>query len=250
MILLCNDKERVQGFLADFKGSACVRSIIELYLRSYGTTYDFAQFYIQFSDVTNTDTALVFRYNQTVYCVADHGCDFSELSSFLSGFTDVSLICDSSLQNLLPFADNMKKGAVMSRSGSPLSVHNENITVINEPKSVCNLVSENMSEYKKTDFFLNTSHQMRHGCLSVFAYMQNLQPVSVASVFYGSNNTAVIPFVYTGEYFRGNGYSSQVLSHLCSDPDFTYQLLCEEHNIKFYEKCGFTHTAYWVEYCL
>ncbi len=250
MIYLCEDKEKVQEVIAKKFGLSCIRNTIELYLLSYGVVFDFAQFYIQHSQDSNIDTALVCRYNQTVYCIEDSNSDYTELTSFLCGFSDVTLICDDSLPTLTDFADNRKIGSVMSKKGEVPSVQNSCVHLSNEPKPICNLVSEDMSEEKKIDFFLNTAHQLRHGFLSVYAYFEASSPVSVASVYENDKEEAVIPFVYTGKYFRGNGYSQQVLQALCGNPQVTYELLCEEHNIKFYEKCGFTHVSDWVKYSL
>ncbi len=250
MIFLCEDSKKIQDVIARNFGLTCIRNTIELYFLSYGVSFDFAQFYIQYSEISNTDTALVCRYNQTVYCIADSNCDYTELASFLCGFSDVTLICDDSLPTLTDFEDSRKIGAVMSKKGEVQSVHNPCVGTCNEPKLICNLVSEDMSEEKKIDFFLNTAHQLRHGFLSVFAYLEASSPVSVVSLYENDGEYAVIPFVYTGKYFRGNGYSQQVLHALCSNPQVTYELLCEEHNIKFYEKCGFAHVSDWVKYSL
>lgn len=250
MIYLCSDRDKVQQVIARKFGCACIRNTIELYFLSYGVTFDFAQFYIQCSDVNNTDTALVCRYNQTLYCIADSPCDYTELTSFLCGFSDVTLICEDSLPLLIPFADKRETGAVMSRKGSIQPVQNPCVITCNEAKTICNLVSEDMTESRKTDFFLNTAHQLRHKLLSVYGCFIGSELVSVASVFDNKRGEAVIPFVYTGKHFRGNGYSQKVLQILCSNPQITYELLCEEHNIRFYEKCGFTQVSLWVKYSL
>lgn len=245
MIYLCCDNANVHTVIDKKFGCDCIRNIIDLYFRSYGTAFDFAQFYIQKSTENNCETAIILRYNQTVYLASDSNCDIEELSDFLSGFNDIDLISD------VPLALSRSGSicAVMSKNGVADSVQNSDVVLYNELKAVSDLVCEGMSEQKKTDFYLNTSHQVRHSLLLVYAYLKDSAPVSVASVFL-SDSSAVIPFVYTGEYFRGNGYSREVLSALCSNSQIAYQLLCEEHNIKFYEKCGFVQVESWMKYSL
>lgn len=246
MIYLCSDNNKVQEVINKGIGTACIRNIINLYLLSYGIDYDFAQFYIQESYEGSTATALLFRYNQTVYLVSDSDCDTEELIAFIQGFTDVTLISDRTF----PIETKGEICAVMNKQGEKTDVQYSDVKSCNEPKAVAALVCENMPENRRTDFFLNTAYQMRHGLLSVFSYIKDSALVSVASVFKSDTKEAVIPFVYTGEYFRGNGYSKAVLDVLCSDSDVSYQLLCEEHNVIFYEKCGFSRVSTWYKYCL
>ncbi len=245
MIYLSNDTKEVFSVLRMNFGNTAIRNIVELYLSSYGTQFDFAQFYIQTNDNSNT-TALIFRYNQTVYCLSDVGCDISELSGFLRGFTDTEVISDALLD-----ADILEQEcAVMSTKGRANSVPDINVSLCTEPKLVASLVCEGFGISKETDFFLNTAHQMRHNLLSVYGLIRDNKPVSVASVFENENKEAVIPFVYTSQYFRGNGFSAAVLITLCSNEQVTYRLLCENHNVEFYKKCGFTKESTWYKYLL
>lgn len=250
MIYLCSDKDKVQSVINKSFGCACIRNTILLYIKSYGAQFEFAQFYIQCTQDRSTDTALMLRYNQTVYCITEDSADLPELMSFLMGFTETTLISDRIIHNHTNESLVFESGAVMNKSGVIQNVQNPHVLLCSEPKPVCSLVSEDMPEHEKTDFYLNTAHQMRHGQLSVYAYYDGSAPVSVASLFHNSTGEAVIPFVYTGKYFRGNGYSKQILSAVCSDAKITYQLLCEAHNIEFYKKCGFTQVSQWVKYSL
>lgn len=250
MIYICCDDEIIEELLSKNFGCDAIRYTILLNFRSYGTSFDFAQYYVQFSSEYNTETALIMRYNQTVYVLTTSECDTSELSSFVCGFADSELIYDGLAGSLqLPYK-SINKGAVMCRVGFSSDVQNPAVVSINEPKVVANLVCENMSESKKTDFFLNTAHQMRHNHLRVYGVMSDNELVSSASVFAVDKEYSLIHFVYTGEYFRGNGYSRQILQAICSDISVNYFLLCEDHNIKFYEKCGFTQYETWVYYRL
>ena len=250
MIYLCCDNEKTGEILSRKFSSEAIRFTVLLYYKSYGTSFDFAQYYIQFDEELNTETAIIMRYNQTIYILTKSECDVSELSSFVSGFADSEVIYDGGAGPLQIDCKSENIGAVMSRKGTDDSVQNTAVTLINEPKLVTNLVGENMSENVKTDFFLNTAHQMRHNLLKVYGVMLDKKLVSTASVFDADSEQSLIHFVYTGEHFRGNGYSRQILQAICSDISVDYLLLCEEHNINFYEKCGFTLSDSWVYYRL
>ncbi len=246
MIYLSCDIKKLQSVLDMNFRNSCIKNIIELYLKAYGAEYEFAQFYIQELPEGNKPTAVILRYNNTVYSISNDCCDTCELSAFLCGFTDSELIADT----LLSTDSQFEVCAVMSKQGVHSDVQNSNVVTCNDPKAISNLVCENMQEDRKTEFFLNTAHQMRHNLITVLNYVNSDCAVSVASVFYSDRGEAVIPFVYTGEYFRGNGYSKAVLDVLCSNPEVYYQLICEEHNIKFYEKCGFSETSSCYKYNL
>ena len=248
MIYLCDDSNKVGAILNGDFGLDAIRYTILLNFKAYGTAYEFAQYYIQRSDEYNIDTALVMRYNHTVYILSTLECDLSELSSFVGGFTDCELIYDGFAGALNFTYESMSAGAVMCAKGKSVDVQNFSVLLVNEPKPISELVGENMSSDKRTDFFLNTAHQMRHNLLRVYGVISDSRPVSAVSLFDVDSKHSLIHFVYTGEHFRGNGYSSDIIRSVCSDISVDYILLCEEHNIKFYEKCGFAQVSSWIHY--
>lgn len=250
MIALLKNKESVINALENSGGSDCIKSIIELYMNAYGTDYDFAQFYTQYDSESNKPTSVIFRYNQTVYVSAGESADFFEISVFIRGFTDCTVCCDSVVSDKCPLPVDGEICAIMCKKGEPLASPSDNVSLSLDAKRISELVTSGLSENKQTDFFLNTAHLLRHGMISVFAYEFEGKIASVVAVSCNSADIAVITFVYTDEYFRGNGYCRNVLSEVCSDPQKEYQLLCEEQNIKFYEKCGFSQIGSWVMYRL
>lgn len=244
MIYLSQNTNELFSVLKKAFGSTAIRNTIELYLRAYSVRYDFAQFYIQVN--SNKPSALIMRYNSTVYCLADIDSDLDELSSFFSGYKDTEIISHVPLS----LSVNVQECAVMNTLGRPTAENPRKISVITDAKSVATLVCENLPENEATDFFLNTAHQMRHNLLSVYGILGDEKALSVASVYVNENCEGIIPFVYTSQYFRGNGFSKSVLKALCSNPLVTYRLLCEEHNIEFYKKCGFIKEGTWYKYNL
>ena len=53
------------------------------------------------------------------------------------------------------------------------------------------------------------------------------------------NDYYIIDNILVGDKYRKIGFGKQIVYNLCKDIDKTIYLLCEEHNIIFYEKLGF-----------
>ena len=235
MISLCNDTFTVTEALETQTGCDCLKEIIKLYLESYGTEYDFNQFYVQYND-NRIPTAVLHRYNTKLHLICVDA-DFEELLPFVCGFYDTELITNADLSSYLTsYVDCL----VMSKKGEESDVLSSYICDYTDAKAVAELVCKKDSAEIKTDFFLNTALQLRRGKLIIEACLVNDRLASVASATNLSEDLSVLTFVYTDEYFRGNGYMKKLLFRMCSSPEKKYMLLCEKHNVKFYEKCGFT----------
>lgn len=248
MIRLADNKELVISALSDVRGSDCIKNTIRLYLDSYGVGYGFAEFYLNTNNGTGRYGAVILRYNSYVFCSVDEKCDFDELCDFLCGFKESSIFVDIVPNTNIKCFSNGEIFAVMSKKGVvSFGSRSEDIIITDDIGMISQVVTSGMTEQSGTDFFLNTSHQQRHGLLDIYAKISESIPVSIASVTKNSyNGIAVIPFVFTDKHFRGNGYSRQVLESITCNEALTYQLMCERKNIKFYEKCGFIQ----VDHCV
>ena len=236
MISLCNSEESVNLALNEVKGTSFIRENIRLYLNSYSTQYEFAQYYLQYSNETNEPVAVVLRYNNQIYVLVDERSDIGELSAFLQGFSGCDVVADNLIGDHF---ENIKECFVYEINGKKCADMSDNIKVVTSPKEISTLVTKDFDEKSKMDFFLNTAHQLRHNCISVFGCYAGEKLAAVVSASLAFNEYSVITFVYTDEYFRGNGYAQDLLKAVCTDDSLRYVLLCEEHNNKFYEKCGF-----------
>lgn len=236
MISICNDKELIYKSLCLFQDSVYISETIRLYLDSYGTDFDFCQYYLQFSDDNKEIKSVVMRYNSQVY-VLSQALDNQEMLSFVKGFHDCVIISD----NCYPCFDTCY---VMQKRGTTSSIINSEVKFIDSPKQITNLVAHGFDKEKAEDFFLNTAHQLRHNLISVSGIYKEGTLVSVVSFTENSLKYSVITFVYTDEYFRGNGLSRKILSSVCHDENKTYILLCEKHNVEFYKKCGFEQNGF------
>lgn len=247
MISLCKDKHLINSALSSIQGSVFIADNIRLYLDSYGTEYEFIQFYLQYSDEDSNITAAVMRYNNQVYAIVDNTANLDELAAFISGLEDCSVFADEVLK--LYFND-YKTCYTFCREGAEPNDIPENINIEESAKCVVDLVAQDYDEESRLDFFLNTAHQMRHNLISVYGYYAENKLASVVSVSKSYDGVREITFVYTDEYFRGNGIAAKLLSAACCDVNDKYILLCEEHNVKFYEKCGFSQLSSCIEFHL
>ena len=237
MISLCKEKDSIYRALESINGSVYIRESIRLYLEAYGADYDFSQFYLQYAvDKCSAVTAVVVRYNNQIYALADDNADTEELSAFLCGIEEADLIADEILSS---YFCNSKPCFCFCKNGEVPANMSTNIKITDSAKSIAELVTKTYNEQEKLDFFLNTSHQIRHNLIKAFGYYSEDKLASVVSATNIQNDLSVITFVFTDDHFRGNGIASQLLSAVCSDVSKKYVLLCEEHNVKFYEKCGF-----------
>lgn len=234
MISLCDDINMVKSAIEGLGGNRCIKGIMHLYLESYGVSYDFNQFYIQYCD--HIPTALLHRYNTQVYVIASVSCDRDELLPFLKGFAGCQVIAAG-----FNFSDfvGAEECCVMSKFGEKIADLSSDIRECTDAKLISELVCANENKDKRTDFFLNTAHQLRYNKLKVKCYYKQDIPVCVASSTILSPDSSVLTFVYTNEYFRGNGYMKKLLANICDNHCKEYLLLCEKHNLPFYEKCGF-----------
>ena len=233
MIALCNDYELIKSVLDNHKPDF-INENIRLYLESYGCSYDFQEFFLQKNIESGEITAVVMRYNDQIYVSTSDTCESSEIYSFIAGFSHCYVISDNSLSQQMLGAE---KCYVMSRFGENLKEENPGVKLTTDSKVISDLIGEYLPKQERMDYFLNLSHQIRHGKVQVYACDIDNKPVS--AVIKSVSSPCIITGVYTSKYFRGNGYAGKILKEVCNSSDCEYILLCEEHNVEFYRKCGF-----------
>lgn len=238
MISLCLDKEKIACSVDSVGSYGFLKTLIHSYLEPYGTKFRFCEFYLQYID--DCTTAVILRYNTYLYLLSDKNADIDELSAFLMSFSGSYLISDREFSDCYT---DVKTCYLMSSVGEKNFFSSYVKDVSESPKIIADIVTKGMSLSCSDDFYLNTAHQLRHKTLSAYARFVDGTAVSVVGFTKKYRGVSAITFVYTDEHFRGNGYSKEILQSLCVDNDCEYQLLCEEHNLNFYKKCGFIQSA-------
>ncbi len=236
MISLCTDYNLILSAINNQVASGYIEEHIRLYLESYGTDYDFQEIFLQKETETDEIAAIILRYNNQIFVSTSNNADLAELHIFLSGFAESIVIVDKSLKAYFPASETC---FIMNKIGE----NSEEISCVSlsdNHKEIAALVGESLSQSEKLDYYLNLSHQMRHDKIRAYAYYIDKKPVAVVIMSTTAPKLHIITTVYTQEHFRGNGYAKQILDKICCDDSKKYVLICEEHNIKFYEKCGFS----------
>ncbi|MDO5124391.1 MAG: GNAT family N-acetyltransferase [Eubacteriales bacterium] len=238
MITFCKDKRAIIKALNSLESSDYLKAVVNLYLEAYGAKYSFCEFFIEYKE--NIAVALILRYNSFLYCITDEKADLSELSMWISGFENSQVYVDrlalaQGISGVYETCYELKfKNNGERNFPSSCKTLEESFELKNCAKLVCRGKSIDITD----EFYLDLSHMVRHGNLSVFGIYHGDTAVSVAGVSLGSE-IAVINFLITDEYFRGNGFARQLLHDICNVDTREYLLLSSESNLDFYSKCGF-----------
>ncbi len=237
MISLCTEHSQIFSAISEQNGSEYISEYIKLFLESYSVNYNFQEFFLQFDIHSEKITAVILRYNNQIFVSVSQGSDLTELSTFLSGFAQCTVIADKALRAYFRECDTCY---TMSKNGLDTKEISNDIRLSDNPREIVALVWESMTQDKKMDYYLNLSHQMRHEIVRAYAYYVNMQPVSAVIISALSQKLHIITTVYTQEHFRGNEYARRILDKVCCGHSNKYLLISEEHNLNFYKKCGFS----------
>lgn len=237
MISLCTEYAEILSALNKQIGAEYICEYIRLFLESYGVDYNFQEFYLQFDEDFKKITSVILRYNNQIFVSVTQEADLLELCAFLSGFAQCTVIADKYLGAYFPECDTCY---IMSKNGSDADKITDDIRNSDNHKEIATLVTASMTQDKKADYLLNLSHQLRHKKVCAYVCYVDHKPVSAVVMSTLAQNSQIITTVYTHEYFRGNGYAKRILDNVCCGNSNKYILLCEEHNLKFYEKSGFS----------
>lgn len=219
---------------------------IKALLKSYGTSYDFAKFYICFSDydepcaiISSLDNDFTLSYSMLTQDNADEICAFITSIGYNSLLTDSEFVITGTKYD---------SGIVMQASKRydfPLTD-----ATINEYPKLMDLF--NLDSYDKWDFeawYVDLSHRIRHGTAK--AYSLNINDEIISSAVYSSiyKDDAILTSVETVPEYRGLGWASQLVSYMLGDIKGNVYLMREENkNEQFYLKLGFTNCGRWRMY--
>lgn len=239
MISLELTEKCISDALHSFKSKDFLTSTIYQYLKAYGTKYPFVEFYTQKQD--DNVTALILRYNSTVYCYCCNSSDTEEVISFLDRFRGCDIITNIDSSELKETTNDTL--FEMKREGYSFIASNGVECKCNSDISgSLSLLREHLNTGHFEDFYLNMSLFHRRGLLDVYSVIIDNKPVSTLGLVKGQNEVNTISFLYTAQDFRGNNYAGKLLEH-CLKENNCILLLCERHNLEFYIKNRFTQVS-------
>lgn len=215
---------------------------IKSLLLAYGTKYDFASFYCQYSH--DEITTIISKLDGDYTISAKQNADTAELEEFLLTIGFSTVLTDRNLALNINFSE----GAVM-RCNKKTEIFSRYASVNEYPK-LMDLF--NFADYDKADFeswYVDISHRIRHGCAKAYTLCVNDEIISsgiYSSIF---NNDAVLSAVKTEPEFRKMGYGSALVSHMICDIKGTVFLMRDKNrNEEFYRKLGFENSGKWRLY--
>lgn len=252
--MICsNDRSREFGReLSSLCRSSPMGARIESYYLAYsGGNYSFLDTWLCYDD-EKAYCAISRYYDTVVLC----GKSSHEVNEFLRMLSPQTLMCDSQSGVNVPFMD-IKKGETMQLIHAP-KVNFDNISytevLSGDMRSLKEVYELLMSEYGDTppigrfeDYFVDTSHMIRHGDGEVRAIRENGKIIAALSVTAKSPSAAVLGNIVTHRDHRRRGYATALILRAASE---LYEsgrkvYLYREKSIKLYERLGFAVVGEW-----
>ena len=224
-------------------------------LKSYGTGYDFADFFLQL-DGSGTPTAAAAKYYSDMTVYISDACELQELCEFIGMISPASLLCPESIfrSDDRALADDYLRNdcVIMKRFLASACVTADSI--ISDPplSKVWALLksceNDGLSVPSYEDFLPDMSHKLRHGTASVRAYEKGGELAGAAMTVSQSAGCAVIGAVAVPKQFRRMGIGSACVNSLCaglSEQGISDIFIMREpdRNEAFYTSLGFENTG-------
>ena len=248
-------KDRLAEYVRQSSVFACR---IACLLKSYGTGYSFADFYLQL-DSRGKPTAAAVKYYSDMTIMLSDGCDTQEILEFIGMTAPSGIMCPPEL-----FADT---GSAFSAAGnfsirecvimkliSPCcdASHGGNITESPPLNRVWELISscgdDGLSVPAYEDFLPDISHKLRHGTAMLCAYTLGGAVAGAAMTVAQSDTCALIGAVAVSKEHRRKGIGSACIRYLCARLNEKgisdiYILREADKNELFYCSLGFTNSG-------
>lgn len=225
-------------------------------LKSYGTGYDFADFYLQLDGNDRPAAAAVKYYSDLTICLSD-GCDLQEILEFISMTAPSSVLCPETLfrndPQILSKSFMRNDCIIMKRRLSP-KADSDNENIVSDPplKKVWELLksceNDGLSVPSYEDFLPDMSHKLRHKTASIRAYIKEETLAGIAMTVAQSENCALIGAVSVAEKFRRQGIGSVCMQALCSNLyeqgiNDIFIMREPDKNEMFYSSLGFEYSG-------
>ncbi|MCM1114445.1 MAG: GNAT family N-acetyltransferase [Clostridium sp.] len=215
---------------------------IKALLKSYGTSYDFASFYVQYID--SHITAVLSKLDNDFTVSYTDDADINEIWEFVNVIGYNSVLCDYnfSTDGAFDWGDIM-----VTKSKTEIFIP---YTELDEFPKLMDLF--NYNDYDAADFeswYVDISHRVRHNTAKAYTLKVNDEIISSGIFSSIYNNDAVLTAVQTEPQFRRMGYGSALVSAMIGDIKGKVYLMREHNkNEEFYKKLGFINIGKWRMY--
>lgn len=233
----------IEKFNVDDVFSLRIRSL----LASYGTSYDFARFWVQI--IEDDVTAIMSKFDNDFTLSYAPNADKQELAEFVFAIGFSTLQCDESFSLE---AKNVTGDILISEPLERLQCDDREFQIAKNT-DISDIFRLNYGEVKNKDAYMNwyadILHRIRHG--TACSYVLKLDDEAVSSVVFSSidRKNVLISHVATEENQRNKGFASSLIKSVCSEKDFKYYILTDnEQNKRFYEKLAFVKVGRWKVY--
>lgn len=248
MIRLCNDFDYIERICSNLPPDPYLCTLLCL-SDVYGRD-NLCDIYIQYNE-KGIPTAVFSKFSGTITLyVLDNSFDKDELTEFVGFIGCDRFVCQpdlglSKLQSIMQSGCLMRLDRSIAANAQPkkaldlVTIHHSP-----SPRDIYAVLSQQSGDsIQITDYsgwYVDLSHRLRHGFAKAVVVRKNGQPISCALTNALCHNAALLGGIATLPTYCGMGYGRIAVNAICDDlPDKSIFLFCSEHNIPFYQKCGF-----------
>lgn len=214
----------------------------KMFTEGFGVKQDFLQFYAAFSDNGNLCGAFV-KCNDRVFCLLEELYDVEEIILFLSGFNDFNIFIPYNFSYIID-RKSFNTCCIMKKHNNFICNSDDSEEI--DSKTFTDIIMSGKDKEASIRFLLNNSHLQRHGFLKNYAFYDNNNIVSIASV-YSDRDKSYLCNVFTPINYRNQGYATKLINKVTASSN-EYHLICSEEVSTLYIKCGFSVYSKWIEF--
>lgn len=240
MVTLCESGSELSFLPADPYAAR-----ITALMKTYGTTYDFAMFWVQSVDGIPVAAISKTDGNMTVCCCEN--ADYEELSYFINAVGYSSLTCDEKVMIKLGIEPSKTSFTVRYNGGTKSET--EEILRDCDKKEIYNLLVSCGFELGDYNTFLADVCARLNKQTASFAAAEVDKEISAcAFALFEGEKSVLLGAVATKESARGKGLASKLVGTLAEEKsDKEVYLFCRNDGlVDFYRKIGFVPVGKWA----
>lgn len=218
---------------------------------TYGTKYNFAEYWIQWVD--DIAVAVLGRLNSNfTLCVIDDS-EILEMNQFVTMLYGVeTLFCDEKYAKVISM-EILKSGSIMEFRDDCFVCNDalvSNPTVSQAYELLKRCKGESISLPNFDEFYVDVTRRLNNNNLHISGCEEQGRLVSVAMTSSETKTTAIISGVATLPQKRGQGFAKktvkQMLSILLKEKECIALFRLKDENQHFYESLGFNGIGKWI----